>query len=294
MMIRSVLLVVKKSSRPVTGWKQLFLLKGRPAWVKADLNRQRQAKEFHIHTVREVEKALREKGLSYRMIERRGTEGKEDVDLVVSVGGDGTFLEAARCVKRDQPIVGVNSDPHRSVGSFCAATAATFSSLLEALLEERAPIRPLWRASVSLNGRSFGPAVLNDLLITHRKPAAMSRYWLKVGRRSETQRSSGLWIATPAGSTGAVLSAGGRPVSRDSRCLQYRPRELYEAAGVAYRLKGGVLSEGQSIQVGSLMREGLVCVDGEHVTAPFRYGDLLTVGMSGCPLRVVAQAGESR
>lgn len=41
----------------------------------------------------------------------------EKVDLVCSLGGDGTFLKTASMIKSNRlPIVGVNTDPARSVG----------------------------------------------------------------------------------------------------------------------------------------------------------------------------------
>lgn len=44
----------------------------------------------------------------------------EDLDLVVSLGGDGTFLKTASFVKnRTLPMLGINTDPQRSVGCLC-------------------------------------------------------------------------------------------------------------------------------------------------------------------------------
>lgn len=41
----------------------------------------------------------------------------EKVDLVCSLGGDGTFLKTASMIKSNRlPIVGVNTDPARSIG----------------------------------------------------------------------------------------------------------------------------------------------------------------------------------
>ena len=44
-------------------------------------------------------------------------------------------------------------------------------------------------------------AVINDVLIAHKNPAATSRYLLELNKTKEEQRSSGIWIATPMGST---------------------------------------------------------------------------------------------
>lgn len=231
---------------------------------------------------------LRESGLQARVTHRARVVDTRPYPLVISVGGDGTFLEAARCVAgAGQRILGVNSDPERSAGTFCSADGATFGAKLRKILRGRVKTVRLHRMELRLNGRRLGAPVLNDILVTHRRPAAMSRYWLRVGAAREEQRSSGLWIATAAGSTGAIRSAGGRPLERRSRALVYRPRELYSGGGIRCRLRGGAVPAGRRVAVGSLMRDGMICADGEHMTFPFGYGDVLEVSPSPRPLRVV-------
>ena len=44
----------------------------------------------------------------------------ENIDLVCSLGGDGTFLKTSSIIKNpDLPIIGINTDPARSVGHLC-------------------------------------------------------------------------------------------------------------------------------------------------------------------------------
>lgn len=254
--------------------------------ARRDRRRVRQARLAHEASLRRVLALLRESGARFRVVRRVGKPIPRGVDLVISVGGDGTFLEAARGA-RNQPILGVNSDPARSAGSFCAATASSFQRILGRVLRGGARVVRLHRLQPVLNRRPLDLHILNDLLITHRRPAAMSHYGLRIGRRLEEQRSSGLWIATAAGSTGAIRSAGARALPRSSRDLLYQPRELYAAGRKNVRLTGGRIRAGTPLRVGSLMKEGLICVDGEHVTLPFRYGDLLELRSSAAPLRWV-------
>ena len=230
--------------------------------------------------------ALRRRGLRAVVADRSAPSQGHRFDLVISVGGDGTFLEAARGVT-DELVLGVNSNPARSAGSFCAADAKTFAAVLEKVLRGKARIISANRLQLSCHGRLFGPPVLNEILVTHRKPAAMSRYRLEIGGQREEQRSSGLWIATAAGSTGAILSAGGKRLPRHSRRLQYRPRELYSGGIFHYRLRGGVIPAGRKVAVTSLMADGLICVDGERITFPFRAGERLELSPFPKPLRLV-------
>ena len=275
-----LLVVHKKSARSADA----------PAWTLRDQRRQQQALAAHTKTLEQVQQVLNSLGISCEAAYRSSRLDETPFDGVISVGGDGTFLEAARGVRSHQWILGVNSDPARSVGSFCAATGATFKKILKRFLDGEGRVERLERLLLNLNGSPLGIHVLNDILITHRTPAAMRRYSLQIGRIKEEQRSSGLWIATASGSTGAIRSAGGRVLPRTSPLVQYRPRELYRGDRFRYRLTGGAVSlKEQPLRVGSWMREGLLCVDGEHLTFPFGYGDLLEVKRSPYPLQAVVK-----
>ena len=288
MNVRNVLVVYKKSAY------QMYVLERRsPLFVGPntralpwDVRRLRQAHETHQAALAEVERTLQARGLRYRLIYRALRHDYRPYDLVISVGGDGTFLEAARGVTR-QLLLGVNSDPARSAGSFCRASRRTFAQAITQLMNGGAATRRLHRIRLALNGRPLGLSVLNDLLVAHQNPAAMSRYEIRIHGVKEEQRSSGLWISTAAGSTAAIKSAGGRVLPRESRKLQYMPRELYWGPGTMYRLTGGLVQPGRAIVLRSLMREGMVYVDGEHLKFPFRYGDRLQISSTRDPLRVV-------
>src|SRR5262249_55011531 len=91
-------------------------------------------------------------------------------DLILSVGGDGTFLEVARYAL-DTPVLGVNSDPERSTAFFCAAKRSTIQSHLEALLAGHVHEVRLARLQVSVNDRLLPYYALNDLLPPPPHPA---------------------------------------------------------------------------------------------------------------------------
>lgn len=288
-MIHSVLVVYKKSAY------QIYVREKRnPRFLNKrgwDIRRLLSAHKAHKETLAGVEQTLREAGLPYRMIYRAALHDYAPYDLVVSVGGDGTLLEAARGVRR-QLLLGVNSDPERSTGSYCSATGRTFPRALQSMLGGKARTRILHRMQLALNGKALDISVLNDILIAHQNPAAMSRYWIQIKGAKEEQRSSGVWVSTAAGSTGAMKSAGGRVLPRASKAIQYLPRELYWPRGVRYRLTGGVLTPDTAVTFGSLMREGMMFVDGEHRRTRLRYGDRLSI--SGSPYSLTLVDGRSR
>jgi len=248
----------------------------------------------HEEALNAILHALRQLPVEFDLAYRADLRITKRYSLVVSVGGDGTFLQAARSVTRT-PLLGVNSDPLRSEAVFCAATRRTFPRLMRLALQGRLPERRLYRLQVRLNGRRLPQRALNDVLVVHDDPATMSRYRLRIGAREETQKSSGLWVATAAGSSSAVLAAGGVRLPWGARRFQYRPREIYRGRLSRCRLRGGVLPPRAALQVTWLMRRGSAFVDGPHVKIPLRFADRLEIRLSlADPLRVLGLRSSSR
>ncbi|MBI4341644.1 MAG: NAD(+)/NADH kinase [Candidatus Omnitrophica bacterium] len=250
------------------------------------------AHTVHEEAMEAVVLALRQQGLDFDLAYRADLKVTKRYEMVVSVGGDGTFLQAARSV-HNTPMLGVNSDPARSEAVFCAADQRSFPRLLQQALRGRLPALRLYRLRLSLNGTPLPQRALNDVLVVHDDPATMSRYRLRIGRREEAQKTSGLWVATAPGSSSAVWAAGGRRLPWGAKVFQYRPRELYRGRLSRNRLTGGVLKPGVQARVTWLMRRGSVFVDGPHVRIPLRFADVLEVGLSlADPLRVLGLSGK--
>jgi NAD+ kinase len=207
--------------------------------------------------------------------------------LVITIGGDGTLLTAAHSI-HDGVALAVNSAPGDSVGHFCLTDRRGFEACLEAV--EAGRLRPLSlsRLEATLDGRALSELATNDVLIAHDHPAATSRYRLRVGSREEEHRSSGLWIATGAGSTAGIRSAGGQPMPLRSRRIQYRVRELYREPGRHYRLEAGFVPAGHPLVVDSKMESGFVFIDGARTAYRFPFGARLEVRVSERPLRLLA------
>ena len=93
----------------------------------------------------------------------------------------------------------------------------------------------------------------------------MTSYTLDIGSVSEPQRSSGLWIATAAGSTAAICAAGGRNPPLRSRKLQYLVREPYNGGRCRYRLRKGIVGPETLLVVTSKTRRGRLFIDGPHL-----------------------------
>ncbi|KAH0449953.1 hypothetical protein IEQ34_020645 [Dendrobium chrysotoxum] len=251
---------------------------------------------------------LRRKNLDFEPLFRNHiSQPIRGVDLVVTVGGDGTLLQASHLLDNSIPILGVNSDPTqpqevdelcdefdatRSTGYLCAATVANFEQILEEVLEGKNKPFELARISVKLNDRPLPTFALNDVLISHPCPATVSRFSFRVkynnqkGSSLVNCRSSGLRICTAAGSTAAMLSAGGFPMPISSSELQFMVREPISPRAVDFPLLHGLLKSNQSMHISWYGKEGTIYIDGSHLFFPIRHGDIVEISANAPHLKV--------
>jgi NAD+ kinase len=267
-----VLLLYKRSS--------FLAFKGLPSSGCPTAERFRRNHVYHYASLHKVEEVLKSMSVDYRKHCRSRKVDYRPFDLVITLGGDGTFLEAARKLSARQYILGVNSDPRWSVGQFCSCDADGFEAVLRKILGGSFSVQHLYRLCLRCSSEKAPIECLNDILVCHSNPAAMSRYSIQLGNVCEDQRSSGIWLATASGSTGAIFSAGGKKMPLESRLLQYKPRELYQVLNKRYRLTGGVVGPGRKIVIVSRMLHGYIFVDGAHIKVAFPYGTKATISSS--------------
>jgi len=252
--------------------------------------RLRASHEAHEQTVREVKAALDRLGAE--VLDVRGSAQEFDaqgLDLVITVGGDGTLLSASHSVG-DAPLLGINSAPNHSVGFFCGARSGEAATAIEKAL--RGALRPtvLTRMQVTVNGKVVSSRVLNDALFCHAVPAATSRYLVRFGKVEEEQKSSGFWVGPAAGSTAAQRSAGGRVLPLTSRKLQLVVREPYTPHGEEYRLRRALIPPGATLHVRSKMHEAKLFFDGPVHRLDIGFGDVLEFTEAAQPLTVLGIA----
>lgn len=135
----------------------------------------------------------------------------ECCDLVIVVGGDGCLLGAARALSGfDTPVVGVNRG---YLGFLTDIMPSELEQQLGAILDGRYETekRFLLEAEVRRDQYPVGSgAALNDVVIRAGDSVHMVEFDLYIeGHFVYSQRSDGLIIATPTGSTAYALSGGG-------------------------------------------------------------------------------------
>lgn len=235
-------------------------------------------------SVRDVVRHLQHRRLGHDLVYRGRLAASPRYDLIVTVGGDGTFLTAAHYAHAT-PILGVNSDPRHSLGLFTCTDRHGFARALERALGGKLRAVRLNRLAVEVNGEPLPELVLNDLLFAHRSPATMSRYDLAVDGRREQQRSSGIWISTAAGSTAAILAAGGRKMPIASKRIQFLTREAYGWPAPSYRLVHGEAR--RQVELTVLMDAACLWVDGSRLRHDVRLGDRILIRTGAEPAVVL-------
>ena len=256
--------------------------------------RWKKAHQNHVATLKLVHRVLKTAGATVWQV--RGAQvafDPTDAVLVVAVGGDGTLLAASHHMNR-VPVLGVNSSPEHSVGFFCAARSENVTQKLEAALLGKLAKIKLSRMEVALNGRTISRHVLNEALFCHAIPAATSRYILRCGRSREEQRSSGIWVSTAAGSTGAAHSAGGKLMPFSSKRIQAVVREPYLVMGKPYRMSRIEIPNTAKLTVQSKMQDARLFLDGPYTQTKVGLGDTITMQTSPEPLTVLGLNAKRR
>lgn len=245
----------------------------------------RKSHQEHRETLDKLGTAFEQLGVRATFIRRSELRDTRGFELVITVGGDGTFLAVSHHV-RDIPMLGINSSPSRSTGVFCAATAKTLKTTLDTLRKGKLKAETLNRIGLVLNGHPVVEPVLNEALICAQIPAATARYVLEVQRKKEHHKSSGVYVGPAAGSTAAIRAAGGQILPLTSTKVQFVVREPYSEPGTKLGLVKGLVPPKSGIRIHSKMRNGMIYIDGAHVRRRFDFGDELQVVPDGTPLVV--------
>lgn len=166
---------------------------------------------------------------------RAGERGVDGADLVIVLGGDGTFLRAARTIgPREVPAIGIRLG---TFGYLAELEPDGWKRGLERVLAGRGSIESWMRIrcrvrSASGRTREVGLA-LNEVVVTAASVARLVEVDLRVDGEDVTRfRGDGIIVATPVGSTAHSMAAGGPIVDRTDRCLLVTPLASH---GLTYR-----------------------------------------------------------
>ena len=211
-------------------------------------------------------------------------------DILFVLGGDGTFLRAARAVAEiDVPLLGINLG---KIGFLSKVEAGGFEDVLAQVaeadytLEERMVIE----GRILPGGRSLDEerhVALNDIVVARGSLARVVRLDVSIdGSHLATFIADGLVVASPTGSTGYSFSAGGPILDPSSRNLVVTP-----IAGYLSAIRSVVVSPTQVVRCRVVdAHEALVSVDG-RLDVPLVVGDVVEVRAVERPIRLVEPTG---
>ena len=175
----------------------------------------------------------------------------QHADVAIVVGGDGTMLGIARQLAPYKvPLIGINQGRLGFMTDISQESMiAVLTDMMEGKLESEQ--RNLLEGSVLRDGNAiFHALAFNDIVLSRGATSGMAELQVKVdGRFMYSQRSDGLIVSTPTGSTAYALSAGGPllhprlagivlvPIA--PHALSNRPIVIPDASTIVIEIMGG-------------------------------------------------------
>jgi NAD+ kinase len=204
--------------------------------------------------------------------------------LVVTLGGDGTFLAGARvAAPRGIPLLGVN------LGRLGFLTEVESDQLEEGLTRfldgaYRIEERTILQVTLSRGGRAVTRSIgLNEVVVDHSGEARMLRVEIDVGGQAVgVIDADGVMVATATGSTAYALASGGPILVPTLRDLVLVPMNPF-----ALTVRPIVFPPGQDITLSVLRGPGEMRIDGGRRGRAIATGDTVRCGSHPRRLKVV-------
>lgn len=246
-------------------------------------------KKFYIITNQEKDKEQRLGKKIKHYVELKGgkcgivTDGEEiieEAECVFVLGGDGTLIRAARELSpKDIPCIGVNLG---HLGYLCELEEENVYAAIDQIMKDEFVIEErmmLMGSSITKKrGKLPGRTALNDIVIS--RTGAMQLLELIVyinGEYLNTFRADGIIVATPTGSTGYSMSAGGPIVDPKASMILITPINSHNlnTKSIVLGEKDDIMIEMRGRQTGRQERAE-INFDGEY-SAEFVPGDSISI-----------------
>jgi NAD+ kinase len=197
-------------------------------------------------------------------------------DLIISVGGDGTLLRAARAITpATAPILGINLG---KLGFLTELSAAEAMGKLPLILEGQGwqESRAMLEAEISVPGKGGKYHALNDVVMARGASARLINIEVRLdGKFLTTYRADGLIICTATGSTGYCLASGGPILHPETKDIVLKPIAPHFSIDQALVLPSDTLVH-LKVNTG---HEAMVSIDGQ-VEVPLKDGDEIKAQIS--------------
>jgi NAD+ kinase len=234
-------------------------------------------------------KALKDRKVDCWEADRDGPAGAltarlKATNLVVTLGGDGTFLAGARlAAPRGIPLLGVNLG---RLGFLTELEAEQIDEGLARFIEGayRVEERTILQVTLRRDTRNIVRAIgLNEVVVNRAGDARMIRVEIDVGGQAVgVIDADGVMVATATGSTAYALASGGPILEPTLRDLVLVPMNPF-----ALTVRPIVLPPGQDISLAILRGPAEMRVDGARRGRSVETGDTLRCGSHPRRLKVV-------
>jgi len=212
-------------------------------------------------------------------------------DLICVLGGDGTFLRAARGIGDSAaPTLGVNLG---RVGFLAKVETVDLEQALSKVASGDFAIEDRFRIEATLlraDGERVQHACLNEVVVARGTRVRMIQVEVEVsGSHLATWVSDGVVVATPTGSTAYSFSAGGSVL--DPRL---RNMIITSVAGYLSPLRSVVAGEDQVVRLSlrQAVSGATISIDGQW-DLPMAVGEMVEVRALPVPLRMVELSGST-
>lgn len=154
-----------------------------------------------------------------------GTSDKMEIntELLISIGGDGSFLQTIHKFNFPQvPVMAINTG---HLGFFAELSPNEIDSFIEAYINREyfiQQVAPL-EASICTKNKKIDITAINEIVIKNIKSRTVHLYLQVDGIKIESFSGDGMLISTPIGSTAYNYSAGGSIVDPKLNLLQLTP-----------------------------------------------------------------------
>lgn len=214
----------------------------------------------------------------------------DDKEVIVSVGGDGTFLSCAHNIDEQLLLLGVNSNPKKSEG---ALTSIMIWDLQEKLNEivndfDFLTIKEYTRERVRVCKKDkcvITEHALNETYMGNINPHHPSNYEIVYNDVTEKQRSSGVLVTTGTGSSAWYYAMGGRKFSREKQQLRFRIRELFKSRLYKPTLEKGKIHQEEVLEIVNKTHHSILAID-SIISYNLDYNDRVLIEI-GKPLSVI-------
>ena len=210
-------------------------------------------------------------------------EDNFEADMVLSMGGDGTFLKAASHVgNKNIPILGINTG---RLGFLADVSPEELEETFEDIYKNNYKIEDRSVLQVTSEGQPLKstPFGLNEIAVLKRDSSSMITIHTSInGAYLTTYQADGLVIATPTGSTAYSLSIGGPVIVPHSNTIAITP-----VAPHSLNIRPIVINDDWEItlDVESRSHNFLVAIDGRSETC--REGTRLVIRKADYKIKVV-------